>query len=139
MVNFRLHHLLLRHFCYLRQGDEQALERSRRQGQVFLLPVQAGGEIAQRNGGVVDFDIDVMQRHAAEGNGVWRRQVQRAGIFFLYRRRRRHLFGIDSDVDITQRDIVNAQAAIPQAAQLDAEMELAGRHRYARLFEAHVL
>lgn len=48
-------------------------------------------------------------------------------------------FGIDSDVDITQRDIVNAQAAIPQAAQLDAEMELAGRHRYARLFEAHVL
>lgn len=48
---------------------------------------------------------------------------------------RAHL-GIDSDVDITQRDIVNAQAAIPQAAQLDAEMELAGRHRYARLFEA---
>ena len=139
IVNFRLDHLLLGHLRHLRQRDEQPLQGGRRQGQVFLLPVQTAGKVAQRDGGIVNFYVDVMQRHPAQGDGIRRGEIQRAAIFFFNRRRRRHLAGIDRHIDIAQRKIVDAQAAVPQAAQLEAEVELASGDRHARLLKAHVL
>ena len=115
MVYLRFNHLLLRHFRHFRQRDKQPLERGWRQGQILLLPVQAGGEVPHRNGGIINFDVHVLQRDAAQRNRVRRRKIQRPRVLFFYRRRRRHLTGVDRHVDIAQRNIVHAQAAIPQA------------------------
>ena len=139
VVDFRLDHLLLRHFRHLRQGDQQPLQRGRRQGQVFLLPVQAGGKIAHGHCGIVDFDVDVMQCDAAEGDRIRGGEIQRPAVFFLDRRGGRHLLRIDSDVNIAQRDVVHAQAAVPQAAQPDAEVKLAGGDRHAGLLVANII
>ena len=139
VVDFRFNHLLLRHFRHLRQGDQQPLQRGRRQGQVFLLPVQAGGKIAHRDRGIVDFDVDVMQRDAAEGDRIRGGEIQRPAVLFLDRRRGRHLLRIDGDVNIAQRDVVHTQTAVPQAAQPDAEMKLAGGDRHARLLIADII
>ena len=139
VVNFRLDNLLLGHLRHLRQRDEQPLQRGRRQGEVFLLPVEPGGKVAHRDGGIVNFYVDVMQRHPAQGDGIRRGEIQRPALFFFNRRRWRHLAGIDRHIDIAQGDIVDAQAAVPQAAQLNAQMELAGGDRHARLLKAHVL
>ena len=116
IVNFRLNDLLLGHFRHLRQRDKQPLQRGWRQGQVFLLPVKPRGKITQRNGRIVNFHVDVMQRHPAQGDGVRRGEIQRPAIFFFNRRRWRHFAGIDRHIDIAQRNIVDAQATVPQAA-----------------------
>ena len=86
VVNFRLNHLLLRHFRHLRQGDQQPLQRGRRQGQIFLLPVQAGGKITYGDRGIIDFNVDVMQRDAAEGDRIRSGEIQRPAVLFLDRR-----------------------------------------------------
>ena len=137
--NLRFDYLLLRHLRHFRQGYQQPLQRRRGQGQVFLLPAQAGIEVAQGNGGVINFDIDVMQRHPAQGQRVRGGQVQRAAVFFFDRLRRRHFFTVDRHINIAQGNIVDAQAAVPQAAQPDREMKLPGGDRHPRLLITYVL
>ncbi len=86
VLDLRLDNLFLRHVRYLRQRDQQSLQGGWRQGEVFLLPAQAGGEIHHRHGGVVDFDIHVVQRHPIKGDGVRCREIQRAAVLFFNRR-----------------------------------------------------
>ena len=80
-----------------------------------------------------------MQCDAAEGDRIRGGEIQRPAVFFLDRRGGRHLLRIDGDVNIAQRDIVYAQAAVPQAAQPDAEVKLAGGDRHAGLLVANII
>ena len=100
VLDLRLDDLFLRHVGHLRQRDQQALQGRRRQGEVFLLPAQAGGEIHHGHGSVVDFDIDVIERDPIERDRVRRGEIQRAAVLFLDRRRLRHFFRIYRHVDV---------------------------------------
>ncbi|MNS08470.1 hypothetical protein D3C72_399310 [compost metagenome] len=100
VLNFRFDDLFLRHFGDFRQGNQQPLQGSWRQGQVFLLPAQARGEIHHRNGGVVDLNIDVIERHAVQRNRIGSGEVQRAAVLLLDRGRFRHFVRIYRHVDV---------------------------------------
>jgi hypothetical protein len=80
-----------------------------------------------------------MQRDAAEGDRIRGGEIQRPAVLFLDRRGGRHLLRIDGDVNIAQRDVVYAQAAVPQAAQPDAEVKLTGGDRHAGLLVADII
>ncbi|MNY26904.1 hypothetical protein D3C86_1607760 [compost metagenome] len=100
VLNFRFDDLFLRHFGDFRQGNQQPLQGSWRQGQVFLLPAQARGEIHHRNGGVVDLDVDVVERHAVQRDRIRRREIERTALLFLHRRRFRHFLRVYRHVHI---------------------------------------
>ncbi len=84
IFNFRFDDFFLRHFRHFRQGNQQAFQRCRFQGQGFLLPVQTGGEVHHRHRGVINLDVDVVQRHPCQGDGIRRGEIQRTAIFLFF-------------------------------------------------------
>ena len=100
VLDLRLDDLFLRHVGHFRQRDQQALQGGWRQGEVFLLPAQAGAEIHHGHGGVVDFDIDVIKRHPIKRDRIRRGEIQRTAVLFLYRRRLRYFLRIYRHVDV---------------------------------------
>ena len=138
VIYLRLHHLFLRHVGDFRQSDEQALQRRWRQRQVLFLPRQAAAEVHHRHRGVINLDIDVVEREPLQSDWIRRREIQRPAVLFLHRRGRRHFAAVDCHVDVAERDIVNAHAAVPRAIELHRQMKFTGIHRHARLGVADV-
>ncbi|MPM74534.1 hypothetical protein SDC9_121522 [bioreactor metagenome] len=101
--------------------------------------MQAGGKIHHRHDGVIDFNIDVIERHARKRDRIRRGEIQRpAVLFFLYLLRRRHFFTVDRHINVFERQIVHAQAAVPQAIQPDRQMHFPGVNRHTRLVKADI-